>query len=156
MDSGVTTMKLWTPDEIEKIRSDFGSGKKIKVIASELGRSMTAVNKFLSRAGIRQKKRKKYVPSRRRMTQDSSCWIPIPPSLPEYSEFNDVVLYLREKGHDVRRLLSSSRATLFEGATCMIDGRPISKVKLLLLANRLRIEAGEPVFKVVDIMFDED
>ncbi|MDR1475882.1 MAG: hypothetical protein LBI20_00995 [Holosporales bacterium] len=42
----------WTKAELEILRRGFLSGKRIKTIAYEIGRSETAVHKFLSRSGI--------------------------------------------------------------------------------------------------------
>ncbi|MDR1475909.1 MAG: hypothetical protein LBI20_01135 [Holosporales bacterium] len=47
----------WTIAEFEILRSGFSSGKRIKTIAYEIGRSMTAVNKFISRSGIQRNRK---------------------------------------------------------------------------------------------------
>lgn len=47
----------WTVQDIEKMKMAFLEGKKIKIIAKQLGRSPTALNKALSRFGIRESKR---------------------------------------------------------------------------------------------------
>jgi hypothetical protein len=44
----------WTIAEFEILRNGFMSGKRIKVIANEIGRSPTAVNKFISRSGLKR------------------------------------------------------------------------------------------------------
>ena len=46
----------WTPEEVDIIKSGFLAGKLVKTIANEIGRTPTAVNKFLSRAGIRTRR----------------------------------------------------------------------------------------------------
>ena len=46
----------WTVQDIEKMKMAFLEGKKIKIIAKQLGRSPTALNKALSRFGIRESK----------------------------------------------------------------------------------------------------
>ncbi len=43
----------WTAEEIEKLKISFLKGQKMKITARELGRSHTALNKALSRFGIR-------------------------------------------------------------------------------------------------------
>ena len=50
-------MKIkWTPEEVDIIKSGFLAGKLVKTIANEIGRTPTAVNKFLSRSGIRTRR----------------------------------------------------------------------------------------------------
>jgi hypothetical protein len=150
-------MRVWTSDEIEKIRVDFANGKRIKVIASELGRSLTAVNKLLSRAGIRGKGQPR-----------KGCAVPVkrnrPPSRvleifdeykpKDFSKFVEVILYLKKRGYDIDRTYSLSMVHCEKGGH-LLNGRPVSRTKLLLLANRLRSEEGQPVFKIADIMFGE-
>lgn len=46
----------WTDEEVALLKLRFAAGKRIKEIASEIGRSETAINKFLSRTGIRGNK----------------------------------------------------------------------------------------------------
>ena len=45
----------WTIKEFETLKILVSSGKKIKEIAAELGRSESAINKFLSRSGLRRR-----------------------------------------------------------------------------------------------------
>ena len=44
----------WTTFEIEQMKIAFLQGKTIKVMAKQLGRTPTALNKALSRFGVRQ------------------------------------------------------------------------------------------------------
>jgi DNA-binding NarL/FixJ family response regulator len=48
--------------ERDKLRLDFEGGKRIKVIAYELGRSQTAVNKYISRVGLKRNRKKSSQP----------------------------------------------------------------------------------------------
>ncbi|MDR2598281.1 MAG: hypothetical protein LBC25_00950 [Holosporales bacterium] len=47
----------WTIGELEILKHGFKSGKRIKTIAYEIGRSMTAVNKFISRSGLERNRK---------------------------------------------------------------------------------------------------
>ncbi|MDR1034717.1 MAG: hypothetical protein LBL32_02170 [Holosporales bacterium] len=47
----------WTIAEYEILKNEFMSGKRIKIIAYEIGRSMTAVNKFISRSGLQRNRK---------------------------------------------------------------------------------------------------
>jgi hypothetical protein len=149
-------MNSWTSKEIEKVKTDFTNGKKIKVIASELGRSLTAVNKFISRYGLR--KGKKYrekrsnandrhkIPVTRQTFQETFCYKPI-----EYDDFGDVISYLRANGYNIIKV----KSLFTPSCGYMLDGKPVSKANILLVANKLKTEEWKPIFKVADIMFNE-
>jgi hypothetical protein len=149
-------MNSWTTNEIEKVRADFMSGKKIKVIASELGRSLTAVNKFISRSGLRNNKRPRerisvtgdrhQISVNRNALQETFCYNPI-----KYDDFSDVILYLRENGHNITRV----KSLFASNCEYMLNGKPASKANVLLTANKLKTEEWKPIFKVADIMFGE-
>jgi hypothetical protein len=147
-------MRIWTPDEVEKARIYFLDGKRLKTIANELGRSVTAVNKLLSRAGIRPKnsprrktkqKLKEIVPIVRKI------WDPIERN---HDDFRDVIFYIRKKGYNLG-VNNLFQKIFFENAEYVLNGKPISKIKLLLFANKLRIEEKQPIFNIPEITYGD-
>ena len=54
----------WTSGDIEQMKVAFLQGKTIKVIAKQLGRTPTALNKALSRFGIRQSRKQEKIIAR--------------------------------------------------------------------------------------------
>ncbi|MDR2458993.1 MAG: hypothetical protein LBD43_02790 [Holosporales bacterium] len=157
-----TRRNQWTDEEITLLRYKFATGKRIKIIADEIGRSETAVNKFLSRAGIRRKgTRSRFVGLTRRnkprnhhiLSMDSRITGRMyPDEVP--IDIDGVVHYLRSKGHKISKF--SNRDYQYyggenEGYIC--DGHPISETKLLLLANRLRTEERQPIFTVNSLVW---
>jgi hypothetical protein len=157
-----TRRSQWTDDEIALLRGKFAAGKRIKIIADEIGRSETAVNKFLSRAGIRRKgtrtrfaglthnnKRRNYSVAHmdhhivERMYPDEV-----------QIDIDGVVHYLRSKGYKISRYSNCDcRYYGRESGDYVCDGHPISNTKLLLLANRLRTEERQPIFTVHSLVW---
>lgn len=49
----------WTVKEYERLKRGFDNGKQLKLIAYEIGKTVTAVNKYISRAGIERNRKSK-------------------------------------------------------------------------------------------------
>jgi hypothetical protein len=145
--------KRWTVEEAAILKNGFINGKRIKLLAKEIGRSETAVNKFLSRSGIRGKCRGTY---RRQVTlaKDGLKRFELRPEVRRrvyknelQADFSDVVAYMKEHGHKISKAMQQYR--LFHiSADFTMDGKPVSEAKLLLLANKMRVEEGKPIFSV--------
>ncbi|MDR0744536.1 MAG: hypothetical protein LBE97_01100 [Holosporales bacterium] len=144
----------WTSVEFEKLWAGFLSGKKIKVMAKEIGRSVAAVNKFLSRSGIR-----KLAPERKRKAesvfykaQKKHVLIQAATKTIEkkYTAFTDIIKYIVSKGHTVRKNRDFG-SMFYKNEEYFLDEKPMSKTKILILANKLRVEENKPIFKVMDL-----
>lgn len=149
-------MKLkWTPEEIDIIKSGFSAGKLVKTIANEIGRTPTAVNKFLSRAGIRT--RRWSIPKRAHSAKCGKNFAASKRILDAVytnevvTDFRAVLGFLRSNGYAISKNCKKTFAPLDNYA---INDRPISDVKLLILANRLRCEKHQPIFAVPELSWD--
>ena len=157
----------WTPEEIALIKSGFLEGKLVKVIALEVGRSTTAVNKFLSRSGIRTRRwsirknahlehlssmnnrsskgREDLVKQQNSMKGGETDDVY---SGEVTTGFQEVVEYLKSNGYSISKKNKKMFAPSDDYA---VNDKPISDVKLLILANRLRCEKHQPVFLVPEL-----
>lgn len=149
-------MKLkWTPEEINTIKSGFLAGKLVKTIANEIGRTPTAVNKFLSRAGIRT--RRWSIPKREHTVKQVKNFAATKQTLNAVytnevvTDFREVLGFLKSNGYTISK---NSKKTFAPMDNYAIDDRPVSDVKLLILANRLRCEKQQPVFSVPELSWD--
>ena len=153
----------WTPEEIALIKSGFLKGKLVKTIALEVGRSPTAVNKFLSRAGIRTRRwtiRKNGYPKQASSEhkhslensakkQDLMDDVMFPDEVT--TDFQEVLNYLEANGYPISRNINKAFAPTDDYT---INDKPVSDGKLLILANRLRRENCQPVFIVPELLWD--
>lgn len=145
----------WLPREVEKLKRDYRSGKKIKVIAFELGRSATAVTKFLHRAGISRqcpRKGERKVPTtptikRKILIMENDKREKICSNV---VEFQCVLDYLRKKGHIVYRVQGMIPNFTIDEEVFVLNSKLITKMRLLLLANRIRVEEREQIFEIDD------
>jgi hypothetical protein len=153
----------WTDEEITLLKYKFAAGKRIKTIAEEIGRSETAVNKFLSRTGIRARKKSRDMfaeltssqkrQNRSEISMGSDATNQMYPDEVQ-AGINDVVSYLKSKGYRISRFHTRDR--LRRNRTYgdyVYDGHPISGIRLLLFANRLRTEEKLPIFTVASLMW---
>ncbi len=163
----------WTTFEIEQMKIAFLQGKTIKVMAEQLGRTPTALNKALSRFGVRQSNLKpvkvpapcidwrRYLVPENAPTSIDDDPILIPPTPkvkssflmnrdflratdPRWVTLEKVIHYLERQGHRVK----TNDAALDD---YQVDGKPVKASYLLLLANRLRIEESKPIFMVSEV-----
>ena len=149
--------KIWTSEEIEVIKSAFIAGKLVKTIADEVGRSATAVNKFLSRSGIRKRRwsieKNMNIPSKKQKIFEVSKNTLNKIYTNELQvDFKDVVTYLRNNGYLIMKNNSAQRI-FYSDANYLINNKPLSDIKILLLANRLRTEQRQPIFSVSDLIW---
>ena len=150
---GKNMKSKWTPEEIATIKNGFMAGKLVKIIAGEIGRSPTAVNKFLSRSGIRQrrwtiekprcKKEKIFEISRKTLNAVYTNEVT--------TDFREVLGYLEANGYAISK---NSRKAFAQMDDYSINDKPVSGVKLLLMANRLRSEKHQPIFSVPELSWE--
>ena len=148
----------WTFGEFEKLKKDFVDGKRIKKMAVELGRTESAVNKFLSRSGIRKnngvKKQccnRNNKPIKLKSTSSNSVSAKTSTQNEIFVRFEAVLSYLESKHVVITKNTENSK--FFRDEDYKLGDRPASKMKLLLLANRLRLEERAPIFIVTDIIW---
>ncbi|MDR3031042.1 MAG: hypothetical protein LBU35_01495 [Holosporales bacterium] len=144
----------WTIEEFEKLKKGFLCGKKIKAIATEIGRSETAVNKFLSKSGIRRlaPKRRKSEPYCYRIKRVNNIICqPAGKTKKDYASFADIISYIVQNGHTVRKNREFGNM-FYKNEEYVLDEKPLTKAKLLIFANKLRVEDNKPIFKVMDFI----
>lgn len=142
--------RKWTKNEIELLKQEFKSGTQIKIIASKFGKSETAVNKILTRYGIRPRKRHsiKYNSKVHKSTNYNiakSRWLNI---LNDMVDFREVIKYLKSKNYKISNIIPDSMKILYPNSQYILNGYPVSKAKLLILANKLREEENKTCFKM--------
>ena len=155
-------MKSWTADDIEAMKNGFLKGLSIKVIAKELGRSPTALNKALSRFCIRKPR----PPIKRTLWNDFGNRKPEKTLTPmEAIKKLDRRLRraqkLKEKNvwvvmDDVLSLLDKHHHTVYlktkkinpSDSEYVCDGKNVTALSLIFLANRYRIESDKAPFYV--------
>ncbi len=156
-------MKEWSSSELKQLTNGYLSGVSIKELARQLDRTPTALNKALTRFGIRHKRKPKritfwdafgaadlktYSPQaaiarfdrRYRKYQQELCsrWVPM----------DQVLSILESKGHAVRLLkaMENPRESLY-----LFDDKPIVALRLVFTANRYRLERNEAPFYVYGV-----
>jgi hypothetical protein len=158
-------MKAWTAQDIEQMKSGFLKGTPIKILARELDRTPTALNKALSRFSIRNprpekpksiwndfgqthtnqsshrltslKKIDRHLQRTHRM-KEHNIWVVM----------DDVLSLLDKRLHTVYLLKSHS-----DPRECLyyFDGDRVSALKLIFVANRYRINDNKSPFCVEGI-----
>jgi hypothetical protein len=175
----MSKFRVWTSEEIEEMKIAFIQGEKVKGIARKLGRTPTALNKALSRFGVRTPRKNKVIQReapvdwrRYLLPKGMKCEQPI--LLPEENSYQSIVSKKRvEKDFlkNRKRLkatdsiwVSFSRIINYlerqghritpidsELGQFELDRKPVEKGYMLLLANRLRVEEAKPIFLVNEI-----
>ena len=156
------TKKKWTQNEIDLLTKEFKNGTKIKLIASKLGKTETAVNKFLTRCGIRPKtktlSRNNYLLNNEHdnnTTKDiqsnitSPGWIRL---LNDFVDFQEVIKYLKSKNYNISDIIPENIKMFYPNSKYMLNGKPVSKAQLLIVANKLRKEENKNIFKIAGII----
>lgn len=149
--------KKWNQNEIDLLKEEFKNGTRIKIIASKLGKTETAVNKFLTRCGIRPKYRiissnhkcKLNINKIHTCNNTSAKWLSL---FNNVVDFKDVIKYLKSKGYKISNIVTDSIKLFYPNSEYVLDGRPVSKTKLLILANKLREAENKKTFKLEYIM----
>ncbi len=149
----MSRLKLWTSEEIDTMKMGFLSGKSIKLMARELGRTPSALNKALTRFGIRfHRPNKKNKCEVKKLPMASTCKKnnPLAPqrqacirnSYGLWVTLKRVIDYLCQLGYAVH---------VAETGTALLNNQPVSHSKLLMLANKFRQENRKPIFLVEEV-----
>lgn len=141
--------KLWTDKEIDVLKNEFANKTKLKLIALKLGRTTTAINKFLSRSGIRPHKARIYtIHTVPKLTQRVVLEPSLVATFKNFVDFSKVVSYLISKNYKISQLKVSTLKIICPRAEYLLDGKPVSKLQLVILANKLRAEENQNLFRV--------
>jgi hypothetical protein len=141
----MSRVKLWTQEEIEKMKINFLMGKRIKAMARELGRTPSALNKALSRFGIRKQNKKQHhalVMSKASVFTSLERKETLKKSHVLWVNFVKVIEYLSKSGYMVK---------LCDSGQPILDHQHTSKSYLVMLANKLRQQENKPAFMVEDV-----
>lgn len=150
--------KHWSKEEIASLSMSYMSGVRVKIIAKELGRSTSATSKMITRIGatrqaqykkmkvenktIVENAKSKFVARRKKRTFDKNQLV----------NFSTVKNYLLAKGYDVSNFSNNGKKIYRdEEEIFSIGNKPTTKMKLLLIANRLRVDERQPIFSSRDI-----
>ncbi len=150
--------KIWTKKEIDILRSGFSEGKLVKTLANEIGRSPSAVNKFLSRSGIRTRRWKimkviKAKPEELRYNKTLSLEQPKPCIHNKNNTFIDILNYLKNRGYSISKI-NPGNNPYFSDEKYLVNNKPYSDLKILLLANKLRTEEHKSIFSVSELIWE--
>ena len=122
----------WSAEDRLILAEMYRRGLKIRDIAKKFNRTEGAVHKAITRSNIARKSK----PHNRNCVQ-------ITHELPKIDVVELILNYLNSKGFCTKRLDDG----IFE-----LNGNKISALKLLLIANKIRIEEKQPIFIAEDIM----
>lgn len=136
--------ECWSSQEIETLKYGFLRGTPFKILSQELGRSPSALNKALSRFKIRQKTR--------RMTTKTFYRKEIPEKKLKRNFFNSsvetslehIIFYLQNHGYAIcgkTIVWGDKKITRY-----FFNQRPISPIRLLIIANSIRLDEKQPIF----------
>ena len=152
--------RKWQKDEIDLLKKEFKNGTQIKIIANKLGKTETAVNKFLTRCGIRPRYRNNRINYRYKSNiinyqsniikkqpsnNNSAKWVNL---FNNIVDFKEVIKYLKSKNYKISNIISENIKLIYPNSQYMLNGQPVSKMKLLILANKLREEENKNAFKL--------
>lgn len=145
--------KKWKQDEIDLLKKEFKNGTQIKIIAYKLGKTETAVNKFLTRCGIRPRYRnnrinyryQSNITSKQSSNNNSAKWLNL---FNNIVDFKEVIQYLKSKNYKISSIISENMKLFYPNSQYLLNGQPVSKTKLLILANKLREEENKDAFKL--------
>ena len=156
--------RYWSAKDIDLLKSELQKGSKLKQIAYLLKRSESAVGKFAARHGLSKFHRKQkhsseiseYSTKVKRKLQyniskitynTTSCFYG------EFVNFETVIKYLQSKSYIISCEVPKIFKTFYPNSSYLLNGQPVSKIKLLLLANNLRLEDKKDVFKIYDTIW---
>lgn len=175
----------WTDQELNQARIAFLKGEQIKIIADKLGRSISSLNKILTRYRIRKLSSQDPQPKGyiKWNPRDSYCKNKLPPIIeykslkprPERTKtqptpkplkkeqrlikdnpwvsLGEVITYIKRKGISIEtfHLDKTSAPTAYKEATFFLDKKPCSPLKVVLFANKLRLEERKPTFLIKEV-----
>ncbi|MDR2464451.1 MAG: hypothetical protein LBD36_02475 [Holosporales bacterium] len=136
--STTCTQKEWTQKDICSLKRGFLDGKNIKYMSKQLGRSPTALHKALSRFKIRAN-----VP-RIHVNYMNKMYVQTPTTI--HASISVVILYLKSYGYNIAK-----KIVFIDGEKTQkyfLDQRPITEVRLLLMANNIRLDERKPIFVI--------
>ncbi len=135
------TKKRWKTSDLKTLKQEFEKGTRLKIIARMLGRTATSISKELSRSGIRIGKYKEYERPRCRGTSNYGKSYIV--------EISEIINYLENLGYEIIMLHQKSN----NNSTVMykLNNISVSLMRLLIIANKHRLENGLPVFRVRNI-----
>lgn len=147
----------WSTNEIELLKCGFLQGIPRKLLSAKLGRSITAVNKALSRFQIRpvktrtrketrpfvqestKKFKRTYENRGVRLIQQKSIEISVPKLL-EYLRLHGYVITVCDHVINAQH-----------GMRYMLNQRPLTLVQLLVKANSIRLDEKQPIFVLPEL-----
>lgn len=153
--------KKWTEENITYLQTAYLEGSSLKKIAAQLNRSVSAINKALSRHKLRTQNKieylnlsphrlthysfqgKKYLIIRTRKKNTSKIKS-FEIDHREWVSFPHVIGWLQQEGISV---IKSATDVYYE-----VNGYPKSKEQILLIANLRREQKKLPIFFVKDLM----
>ncbi|MDP3372027.1 MAG: hypothetical protein Q8S21_03965 [Candidatus Paracaedibacteraceae bacterium] len=157
-------MKSWTANDIDELKKGFLTGTPLKELAWKMKRTPTALNKALTRFGIRTERPKSekslwndFGNSKTPITINPMCAIKRfdkrfrkiqKAQTTQWVEMDKVLSVMDAKGHHiyVAEANKDPRQTLY-----FVDGKKVTALQVVFLANRYRIEQGKHPFCVEDI-----
>ncbi len=131
------TKKRWKQSDLVVLKREFNNGTRLKVIAKILNRTETSINKELSRSGIRL----------RRIKKGEQLIIEKVNSDNKQSDNLLIVIdYLKTKDYNIAR--DKPNENNCKNAFYRLNNKPMSATRLLVIANKHRLEDGLPVFRI--------
>ncbi|MDR1208025.1 MAG: hypothetical protein LBJ89_01595 [Holosporales bacterium] len=133
MDNRQKTVR-WSYREIKFIKFGFLSGIPIKILAQQIGRSPSALNKALSRYHIRNNE----------TFGKNKC--PVRKKRPMETSMDFVIQFLNSNGYNVcKRPFHVGAKYVCE---YFINQQPVAPARLIVIANGLRLEERRSIFLV--------
>jgi hypothetical protein len=154
----------WTSENLDYLKIAYLKGVPLKKMAAKLHRSVSAINKILTRHNFRTTNRVDYPPFIMRKSKskgvvkkllekqgairktDSQIMGSLPPDDRFWTPFTDVIRWLRQNNIPI---IKSSTDTYYE-----VRGIPKSRKQVLYMANVMREEQFLPVFWVKNITME--
>lgn len=144
----------WTSEELEYIRQAYSDGKREKVIALELGRSEASVSKAITRHKLRQKRNYRELVGRRAKYKSKPRIIKVNRILEDktfsgrqcnWTSAEEVLRYLGENSTCFTIKYINGKTEFF------FDGQPVSLAKVLMEANRIRLQHNLDIFHIEEV-----
>ncbi len=150
----------WTPQMVEQIRQGFLNGLEIKNMAIAVGKTPCAVNKALSRFGIRRADNLLAFRAKNKQVAN----VPKQPSkigidqwfrkflnaeMEKWVAFDEVLRYLNK--HNIKVLSLNSSSLKLLNRKFLVGSKQCSPLQILLIANKLRSEQNQRAFFVKNL-----
>lgn len=140
----------WTHHDLLQLRQGYERKIPLRDLALQLGRSPTAINKALTRFHIRPTRAtKKALESKRVLFFRSTPRGRKKDEPSVMASLSDMMFYLQAHGYAIQ-----ARLFTLNQQACpfyLVNQRPSSPVRILVLANTLRLEQHLPIFRTNDI-----